>query len=343
MTSLERVITALERKKADRVPLCEMFINSSVMDKIYKGCSYADFVEKYGIDVITVPSRQEMKKIGKDTFIDSWQIVYKYSGNWDLTEVGFPISSKDDLPEYEPPDPLDDFRLDELRSVVQSFKGEKAIIFALRDSFSRPRRLMGMENLLINYILDPDFVLDVVEMAVKYNLKLLVKAIEEGADIIITSDDYASNSGTMMSPAHFEKFVLPGLDKMVKKTHELGAKYIKHSDGNILPILDMIIDTGIDGLHPIDPGADMNIFEVKKKYGDRICVIGNVDCKYTLCEGTQTEVEDYVKNLIAKLAPGGGYMLSSSNSIHSGVKPENFLAMIEATEKFGKYPVGCCD
>jgi uroporphyrinogen decarboxylase len=118
----------------------------------------------------------------------------------------------------------------------------------------------------------------------------------------------------------------------------MGAKYIKHSDGNLWPLLDMIVNAGIDGLHPIDPNAGMNIYEVKERYGDRICVIGNVDCQYTLCDGTKEEVTEEVRRLITRLARGGGYMIASSNSIHNGVDPQNFLTMIEAARKYGKYP-----
>ena len=78
---------------------------------------------------------------------------------------------------------------------------------------------------------------------------------------------------------------------------------------------------------------------IKKEYGQRICIKGNVDCTKTLVYGTGQEVEEEVKACIEQAAPGGGYILSSSNMIHSGVKPENYVSMIKALRKYGKYPI----
>ena len=106
-----------------------------------------------------------------------------------------------------------------------------------------------------------------------------------------------------------------------------------------MPIIDMIIDTGIHALHPIDPNARMDLGEVKKKYGHRVCLVGNVDCAYTLTWGTLEEVRDDVKRCVKQAARGGGYICMSSNSIHSAVKPENYVEMVKAIRNYGKYPI----
>ena len=101
----------------------------------------------------------------------------------------------------------------------------------------------------------------------------------------------------------------------------------------------MIIDSGIDCLDPIDPQAGMDLAEVKAKYGDRIALKGNVDCAHTMTFGTAEEVTELTKEALRKGAPGGGFILSSSNSIHSAVKPENYQAMLETLEQYGRYPI----
>jgi uroporphyrinogen decarboxylase len=126
---------------------------------------------------------------------------------------------------------------------------------------------------------------------------------------------------------------------MVDAIHEEGGKVVKHSDGNLWPILDMIVDTGIDGLNPMEPVAGMDIGQVKRKYGNRVCLVGNIDCSRLLSEGSVEEVEAAVRECIRKASPGGGHIISSSNSIHSSVKAENYLTMITATRKYGKYPI----
>jgi len=153
----------------------------------------------------------------------------------------------------------------------------------------------------------------------------------------VFGDDYGGNEGPLMSPKHFEEFFLPGMLEVVQTAKELGAYVIKHTDGNINEILEMMVSTGIDGIHPLDPEAGMNIKEVKEKYGDRVCVIGNIDTGKILSDSTPDVVEEVVKNTIMDVAPGGGYIIASANSIHVRVKPENYLAMLKAARKYGNY------
>jgi len=118
---------------------------------------------------------------------------------------------------------------------------------------------------------------------------------------------------------------------------ELGLLVIKHTDGYIMPILDMIIDSGFDCLDPIDPIAGMDLQKIKEDYGNMISLKGNVDCSTTLSFKTESETIEETKSCLNKAMSGGGYILSSSNSIHSAVKPQNYLAMLDTLKKFGKY------
>ena len=101
----------------------------------------------------------------------------------------------------------------------------------------------------------------------------------------------------------------------------------------------MLIESGLHGIHPIDPVAGMDIGEAKARYGDRICLLGNIDCAQLLSWGTQDEVRQAVKDCIAKAGAGGGLICASSNSIHSGVSPENYRAMVNAIKQYGTYPL----
>ena len=114
---------------------------------------------------------------------------------------------------------------------------------------------------------------------------------------------------------------------------------MKHSDGNLWLILDMILDAGPDALNPLEPVAGMDMSAVKAHCGDRVCLVGNIDCGALLSHGTVEEVEKAVRECIATGGPGGGLILCSSNSIHSSVKPENYLVMVRAGRKYGKYPL----
>ncbi|MFO8082137.1 MAG: uroporphyrinogen decarboxylase family protein, partial [Armatimonadota bacterium] len=107
----------------------------------------------------------------------------------------------------------------------------------------------------------------------------------------------------------------------------------------VWPILESMVDAGIDAIDPLEPIAHMDIGEVKEAYGDRIALCGNVDCGELLSRGTPEQVVAAVKETIAKASPGGGHILASSNSIHPAVKPENYRAMIDTAKEFGQYPL----
>ena len=196
-----------------------------------------------------------------------------------------------------------------------------------------------MSDLFMDYVMNPELVKRLSEIIMKYKKRILEMAAEEGADVLLTGDDYAHRKGTMMSPAHFEEFVLPYLQAAVDVAKAKKVPFIKHTDGNLWKIMDMIVDTGLDGLDPLEPIADMDIGKAKEMYGERIALAGNIDCGELLSHGTTEEVAEAVKETIAKAAPGGGYILASSNSIHPAVKPENYRAMVEAARKYGRYPL----
>lgn len=111
---------------------------------------------------------------------------------------------------------------------------------------------------------------------------------------------------------------------------------IKHTDGNVTSILEPIVETGIDGFHPSDPSAGMDIVEVKRRFGNRICVIDGIDAGDPLSRWAASAVVDEVFRKVNELAPGGGWIIASSNSLHASVLPENYAAMVWATRAFGQ-------
>ena len=346
MNSRDRVFSALRRQVPDRVPMLEFSIDQRVISAICPECDYFDFVEKYGLDAVRVgqqyPDFKDSCRVidaEKNIIVDKWGITRQYSGEILWFAIDAPIKSEKDLASYVPPDPEADGVLGRLPQIVNRFKGKKAIIYALNDSFLIPSELRGLENLFMDYIENPAFAHKIIDMCVEYSIIEVRRAIKAGAEIIMLRDDYAYKNGLMMSPAHFDEFILPGLSRIVRAIKEAGAFAVKHCDGNIWSILDKIVDTGVDAINPLEPVAGMEIEEVKKKYGEKVCIIGNIDCGDLLCHGNPEEVEAEVIRCIRAAAPGGGYILSSSNSISSAADPRNFLAMIEAGRKYGSYPL----
>lgn len=142
-----------------------------------------------------------------------------------------------------------------------------------------------------------------------------------------------------MSLEHFRYFVLPQLKKAVDAFKKRGAFLVKHTDGYCYPFLEDMVKTGIDALHSVDPTAGMDTELLKEEYGDRICLCGNIDCAHTLVRKSPSSVAEEVKRCINDASPGGGHILCSSNTIHSGVRVENYLTMVKEGRRRGVYPI----
>jgi len=340
LTGLERMLTALRREEPDRVPIWELLIDRPVIEALHGDISYEDFVEREGLDGITIFTNSKKKWLNSDTYENEWGSIWRVGADGLPYLVEGPIRSEKDLDTYRPPDPDAEYGYKSVREAVKRFKAEKAIVFLGHEAFEYSWYLLGgMDKLFINYIENPEFVKRLSEVAWSYQSRLLENMAQVGVDILLTGDDYAGKTGPLMSPRHFREFILPYLQKAVDIAHQHGLPFIKHTDGNLWKILDMIVDTGIDGLHPNEPLAGMDIGEVKAKYGHRIAVVGNLDCSLLLPLGTKEEVIEAVKETIAKASVGGGHILSSSNSIHPAVKLENYRSIVTAAREHGIYPL----
>lgn len=339
MTSEERVLRALRRQEPDRVPHFEWVIDRRVREALCQGCkSHTEFAVRMGHDAVLVDPIYRKEQVGENRWRSEWGYVTQDTSEEHGIEVESPIRTLEDFERFTPPDPRLPERFSAIEAAVETFQGNKAVIVHLNDVFSLPRYLMGMENLLLVIATEPELVRGLVEMSVSVNLALAQEVASRGVKIIYTGDDYAYNRGPLMSPRHFRAFFYPGLCRVMQGFKELGLLVIKHTDGNIWPIIDMIIDSGIDCLDPIDPQAGMDLAAVKSKYGHRVAVKGNVDCAQTLTFGTVEEVIAASRDALRSGMPGGGYIFSSSNSIHSAVKPENYAAMMRVWLDYGKYP-----
>jgi uroporphyrinogen decarboxylase len=344
VNSRERVIAALERRQPDRVPFFECVIDERVMEALLPGCDYHRFNDWIGLDNASQNrsswSRDNVEMIDeeKGLFRDKWGVIRAFGPESTPAPVEGPIKSPEDLKRYSPPDPNADDALGSLPELVARYQGKKAVTAICRDSFFNPAFLRGTSQYLMDMVENPRLVHNLVEVALSYDIPAMQRMVAEGVDVVVFGDDYADKNSTLMSPRHFKQFVLPGLKRCVDAAHEAGAYVVKHTDGNIMQVIDMIVETGIDGLNPIEPQAGMDIGLIKERYGDRIALVGNIDCGYVLSQAPEAEVREVTRQTIQVAAPGGGYCLSSSNSIHSSVKPENLMAMVEALREYGQYP-----
>ncbi|MBX7256587.1 MAG: uroporphyrinogen decarboxylase family protein [Candidatus Hydrogenedentes bacterium] len=147
-----------------------------------------------------------------------------------------------------------------------------------------------------------------------------------GLDGFALCDDYCFNHGPFLSPDMFAELITPYLKQVIAGERELGFYTIKHTDGNIMPIVDQLVDANPHALHSLDPQGGVDIAEVKRSYGDRVCLIGNVNCGL-LTSGTDEEVVESARYCIHHGMPGGGYIFSTSNCAFTGLPLSRYELM----------------
>ena len=340
LNSYERVMKTMRHEEPDCVPIAELV----VAEKVYKAlmpeaaCEH-DFHASH-LDVVTARNYYNKGPSGDGRLLDEWGITYLISPEQVHLPVGITISLEgDDCKTHPLPDPYAPQRFSELDYIVKNYKGEKAIGWAQRAFFLWSEALLSFEELFVGMKMEPEKIHILFDRILDYNIKMAVRAVEKGAEIVFETDDYAYNSGPFFGPSDFEEFVFPRMKKFVDAVHKAGAYVIKHTDGNIMPILPGIVECGFDGIHSIDPLAGMDIGEVKKLYGDKLVLFGNIEPGNLLGAGTPEEVTQVVQETIRKAGKSGGYIISTSNVIMSTVRPENYKAMLDTTREYGRYPL----
>ncbi len=213
------------------------------------------------------------------------------------------------------------------------------VIASIGYIYATVTRLMGFRNFCEKLMEEPDLVAGVFEKVGQIQLRVFENVVR--MDVVGATwhpDDVAYVSGTMVAPKHLRKYLWPWYREMCRISRGLGKPIIYHSDGKLYEILDDLVECGFTTLHPIEP-KPMDIVEVKRKYGGKLSLIGNIDLAYTLTRGTPEEVEAEVRQRIREVAPGGGYAVGSANSVTEYVPLANFNAMREAAFKYGQYPI----
>lgn len=338
MTGRERILAALRRQEPDQLPTMEWVLDPKVINKMNGAKTPMEFVQKSGLDGIAVSLNYSKETIDDRHFIDEWGVT-RVSYDDYPNPVGHPIKSLDDFKKLVVPDPDDEHRFDSIKKAIEISEGQTAIVARVKDIFSHPRDLMGFEDFLMGFYLQPDLIESLMEMCVEHSSRIAKNLVEIGIEVIVIGDDIANDTGLLIRPEMYMKQVYPYFKKLVGNFKDLGLLVIKHSDGDLNAIAGELIDTGIDCLDPIDPMGHMDMAVMKKKYGDRIAFKGNIDCVSTLVDKPLGDVRSETAQCILDGSIGGGHIISSSNSIHAGINPQNYQCFLDSVKELGQYPL----
>lgn len=335
MNSIDRIYAAIEHKNTDKVPKGELGV-ADELAKCILGVDQIgpveeiDFRKRLNMDMInrwcggTSIHQISNDELGKEVFTDGWGNLHK--------------------PVLNEPEDIDRLVLPGMNEYGENIKiisyyreHSTLFVFGQTDGVLTPiyDRLFGWENCMVYSCTDIDKLSELAMMLAEHYAELAKLLIDAGAHGIIIADDIAFNTGTFLSEKTMREMVFPALKKeviLIKAYKDVPVFF--HTDGDINKVMSDIVDCGFDGLQSLQPSANMDILKIKQEYGERICLMGNIDLNYILPFGTEEEVRKNVRETIEIGQEGGGYILSTCNILTKDVPAKNALAMYDEAEKF---------
>jgi uroporphyrinogen decarboxylase len=372
MTPRERVLAAINFKTPDKIPTEFGSTNcTTIARKCYGevkkmlGVDKPDilYMEDFQLSVVDeevlqmldtdtrgVPGKPHLygkKVINENSYYDHFGIKYMMPENglyYDMVEN--PLAKMETLEEikdqYEWPDPVNPKVVEGLREQAKKLKKENkyAIVGDMVNTgiFEPSHYLRGFENFLMDVMINEDIACYILEQMLKYQCKRYeeyLNEVGEYLDIVFVGDDLASTQSTLISPQVYRNIVKPYQKEYFKFIKsKTKAKLLYHSCGNITPLIEDLIEIGVDILNPIQVNAnDMDTKMLKERYGDRLCFCGAIDTNKVLPKGSVQDVRDEVKRRIEDLGPSG-YILAAVHDIQADVPPENVIEMYRAAKEY---------
>lgn len=378
MTSRERVEAALRHEEPDRVPLdigggnsttllVETYENlknhvglsapERIMNKAFRSADLdEEIMIQLGSDVRSVrtkpPKHWTPPSSEPDTFIDGFGIKWRranYPGGyyWEVSDPPLAEANVSDLKTHPWPDPDDPGRYEGLAEEVKDTYNNTPYALmgdCVIKGFWEPMFLLrGVEQSLMDLVINKDFVHALMEILFDLNTAIARQFLEITGpylSVFRTADDVAAQKSSLMSPDTYREMIKPyhqRFNAFVKQHTD--AKIFYHSCGNVVQLLDELIDAGFEILNPVQVAAFDDPAAVKAAYGGRLTFWGGIDTQRVLPNGTPQEVQEEVKLRIQQFGPGGGFVAAAVHNMQPDIPPENILAMSEAVEAYGKYPI----
>ncbi len=377
MTHRERVLKTLRREPPDRVPVdiggtLASTLNVHTYRRLMNHLGFGDdppvaylsrrsnavlpdeqLLRHLDVDcravILGSPDQHPEQELPDGTITDEWGVTWKHVGegqHYINTRGPFYKDDPDGaaVAAFSWPDPLDPGRYRSLRSQAHTHQlaHDAALVLVLGIGPLHQLQFMrGYAGALEDLIANPEFVQAFLDRYADFWVRMAERALKDVAeliDVVMFGDDLGTQQAPVMSPALYRRILKPTHMRMVQTIKRFGKPVLLHSCGSVAALIPDLIEVGFDALHPIQVSAkDMDTARLKKEFGRDIAFWGGIDTHRVLPRGTLAEVRAEVKQRIADLAPGGGYILGAVHNIQAEVPVENVLAMVNAAREFGGY------
>jgi uroporphyrinogen decarboxylase len=219
---------------------------------------------------------------------------------------------------------------------IKRLAGDRYMVAAMADGTMAIPNGSSMVETAVRLVEQSEDVKADLERNAANTMEYARKMVDAGVEAFLMCADYCFNDGPFLSPRMFREFVTPYLARVIAGMRDLGAYAVKHTDGNIMPILDQLVECRPHAIHSIDPQAGVDLKLVKSLVGDKVALCGNVSCAI-LQTGTVEDVIADSERALRDGMPGGGFVFCTSNTPFIGMPLENYLAMLSLRQRMGRY------
>jgi len=346
MTSRERVLAAFAHEQPDRVPCwCGASDEFWAKAKAELGLDDEGLRIRFADDFRRVYAEYKGPKFELSKDADSRTVFgIERHGLGYGQPMNHPLAQATlrEVHDYPWPDPQwMDVTL--IKAHAQRYGGEFAILGGEWSPFWHDAiDLMGMESLYVRMYSEPEAVEAMLQHIVDYYIAVSQRILDAAGDVIdifFIGNDFGGQTGPLMGPTFFAKFILPHLKRLIDLGHSYGQKVQLHCCGGFEPLIPLMVEAGLDALHAVQPNcAGMDLETLKSDYGDRILFNGAIDSHHVLIEGDVKKVRRETRRVLDIMMPGGGYIAGASHdTILEETPVENVLAMFDTVGEYGRY------